>query len=170
MGQLQTLLKQKEGVAGNGKAAPADQRAEAPQPEAGAARLVTGLVCRDVARSLAAGTPLIYDVLVGELADRLPHPQRLVAVSFWLFDGPAIGGTHRLSTSLLTPDRELLSVCDLVLERPGPYQMATFDFGTPALPAYGQYRVEVHREGQFVGSYPFFLLPKPAEQNQEVEQ
>ncbi len=173
MGQLKALLEQTQEAApapagGNGqeqRVEPVEQ-VEAPQ---GTAHLVTSLLCRDIARSSATGAPLIYDVLMAAVSDLLPYPQRMVAVSFWLFDGPAITGSHHLSMSLFTPERQLLAVRELALKRPGAYHLSTFDFGVLALPVYGQYRAEVHVDGQFAGAYPFFLLP-PAQPEQEPQQ
>ncbi len=132
----------------------------AAEPAAQRGRLVSTILCQDIANSVANNTPVIYRVLLAVLADRLPTIEQLSVATFWLFDDP---GAYRIAMRLLMPDGSLLLEArgQAVAETPGTYHMANFHFGAVAFPLLGRYRAEVFLNEQFAGAYPLFVQPLP---------
>ena len=154
MSQLQSVLE----MASTPSVAPAS----APVVVAAAAinggppRLLATVLCEDVAHSAAEDTPLIYRIFLVAVAERLPHPQRLTVVTFWLFDAP---GVYEVAVRVLTPDgaQWVNGALEVEIEQPGTYHTTSVNFGVLAFPAHGRYRVEVLVDGELAGAYPLFV-------------
>ncbi len=119
-------------------------------------RLLTTVLCEDVGNSVLDNAPLIYRIFLVAVAGQLPHPQRLTAVTFWLFDAP---GVYEVVVRVLTPDGEawVNGGLEVEIEQPGTYHTTSVNFGVLAFPAHGRYRVEVLVDGELAGAYPLFV-------------
>jgi len=142
------------------EAAPILRSEAGPEPIHGQLpRLLTTVLCEDVAHSVADDAPLIYRVFLAAVAERLPHPQRLTAVTFWLFDAP---GVYEVAVRVLTPDGQewVNGALEVEIAQPGTYHTTSVNFGVLEFPVHGRYRVEVWVNGELAGAYPLFVQGK----------
>jgi len=153
MSQLQSVLE----MASTPSVAPASAPVVATAAmNGGPPRLLATVLCEDVAHSVADDAPLIYRVFLVAAAERLPHPQRLTVVTFWLFDAPAV---YEVAVRVLTPDgaQWVNGALEVEIAQPGTYHTTSVNFGLLAFPVHGRYRVEVLVDGELAGAYPLFV-------------